>query len=617
TGNFVKVESDKFFNSIEFHTVNITEYKTYSPNIGGFEVQMPANFVEGESFANGRIKMHNPVVQAYDKSNNEYFKLMKATLHDLEYIEEDSFELKKLLKEYAENMSLDVDIKEFGNHNGYPSISAMLKRDSKILNVKIVIKGADYYLLAAKTNDIKNAEKFFASFKFSEYHYRGEAKVHEDTTMYFTVKSHARPETSNLMRSMMSGFGASLTDEDKEDLSYQGEDRDLDFTYSPTNETIKVIYTTYHKYKIMDDWDEFWDDAIDDLTKEDEDLYVRSKKLKEEDNQQFLDVILGDSSSSRQIDVRFIQKDGAIFAIISQSDTLSGPSPLARSFRESFEIMDTTIGNELTGNKIDLLFKDLYSKDSITKAHALSSIYYLKYEDSDAPRIIKAINDFNTKQDGLWNKAELIRELGYLQHKDIVPYLKKFYYKANDTVTFQISILEALAYQKTPLAYKTILELIKHNIPLTSDEEEIDYIFSPFYDSLEVAITLFPKLLNFTHYPEYKDNIYALMATLADSSLLKPAIYRSYLKEITREANDDWKRKLIEEENADNEDYYSYYGNYTLENYLSILVLNYKDENVHALFKKIGSTKDDNLLLNYAILLLQNGIEPADSIWER
>jgi hypothetical protein len=187
-------------------------------------------------------------------------------------------------------------------------------------------------------------------------------------------------------------------------------------------------------------------------------------------------------------------------------------------------------------------------------------------------------------------------------------------------------------------------------------------MFSRFYDSLEIATKLYPGILQLCSYPEYKSEVYSLLAAIVTNKKLAVDDYKTYLPTILHDANDELKRTLNsdkDDSNSDDDDSgddsdndymrsdYSYnlrsgrydmYGssnrsrsrsasskndanvyshNSDAEDFAIILTKYYPTEiGVKNFFNKLQKSKNKTLVMNSYLLMLRNNIQTPDSVWK-
>ena len=162
-------------------------------------------------------------------------------------------------------------------------------------------------------------------------------------------------------------------------------------------------------------------------------------------------------------------------------------------------------------------------------------------------------------------------------------------------------------------------------------------------DSLKLARSLFPEILQLTNIPEYKEPVNDLLINLLDSGLISSGDYSSYFDEIFFDARLEMKRLQIQEEhllekqtekengNADENEIADYnYSRYSsssyggrsasssgIENYAALLMPFYsKDPSLAKMYNKLLQSRDTSVQLSTAVLLLKNNHPVADSIFK-
>lgn len=662
TGEYVKDEGEKFFGSIKFNTPVAGNWKKYSPASGGYEIDMPGKVMAESNKSNYKGERQDEVVQAMDAADKSYYLVLRSSLHDFDYIEEDTFELGQIANELREQLECEVVDRKLTTVNGYPAIDVKMKgKNNGFVYLRSVINGPHYYSLIARTANEQFPSKFFDSFRFKELTYEKPFESYKDTTLHFTVNTVVLPPSKSSMSSLTRSYLYNMyrdRNKKKEDDSYLGKQQRKTY-YSPsTAEAIMVKYEKFHKFYSADNKDKFWDKQVKELSGQatyfsedmpmagDNDIYqqlsqmygssgnmdamvIRSKKFSEQNGLQVMDVLLTDTNSTRAIKGKMVLKQGVLYTLLANIDTIGQPSAWTKTFFETFTPGDTLMGESLFADKTPLFFSYLSNADTVLKKQAMKSVYTVSLDDKHAPELLKYMKSADFKKQELDLRASLISRLAALKHPDILPFLKKTYVDAADTTTLQLAVLRGLGSQQTDKAISLFMELLNIETPLTSNDYEITSIFSNLRDSLQLAKKMYPGLFAYTRYPEYEDNVYSLLSTLVDSGYVDKAMYASEKSMILKKANEEVKRQLASEENRGSEygeseyyeDYGYYddynYGNYKLDNYSTLLIPFMQEPGVKNYFDKLARSKDDNLRMSTAILMLRKNQQVPDSIWKK
>ncbi len=617
-------EANKFFESIEFLNPENSLWREFSTSSNEFKVLLPSEVTENAAISSdGFVNL-----QVADPINGDFYIIQRNVFHDFKYIEEDNFELKYLIESLAQESNLKLDTVHTLESDGYPIARGIISSTTgKKIYVRTTLKGGRYYMLLQVSNSGQENKDFFDSFSLQNESYP-EFKTYTDTTLNFSVSTIEVPEN----------FG----EIDVYDY-YQDQGEELDNSHLPvsesrtfdneaTGERMVLDYYKYHKYRSEENEQEFWKKRLnsswnyDRLIRSEVDSgYIGKYPYRE--------FSYTDTNSVREIHIRVILKNASKYSIYYLSDTLSEPSDFVKTFLKSFTLPETFNVPSFFENKADIFFTNIWSGDSAQVRQALSSISEVKFDSENVPRLIEFVETFKHDDFTLLEKAFLIEELGYLEHKQILPYLKKKYNQVEDTSTYQLGILKALGHQQTKEATELFKELLILETPL-SKIRDINPIFFEFKDSLGLAQHLFPEILEISAIDEYQEAIYQLTARLKDEGLIQPEDYALKLKEIKWEARNAIKRKLADEEDTSDDGYNNYlspdrtFGSYyykpneynrrfyndPLSVYSSLLDPYKDDPRVVSFFEKQNKLNDENQLLALKSMEIALGKELSDSL---
>ncbi len=653
TGDYIKSSDfDNFFKSIKFiNKTEVAEWKSFTPTYGGYQLSVPGNYVyEKPKTSSYQIEK----ITASEGSN--YFMFNRSILNDYEYIEEDTFELDQLAKNFYENLDYKLCTSSFGTYNSYPSIDIAAKHKSNGSNlfIKIVLKDAQYYMLACKTNEKNPPVNYFSSLKFKDYVYKP-FEMYNDTSFHFTVNTDYKEAKQSSIEKLMNEFSnyGYNGKKNKNATPYLSKTEEKSFESPSTSESINVGFYKANDYRMDKSMDELWKKQIDYYTYNTS-LKVANKKIYEKNKIPVMDFVLSDTNTVRSIRIRMFYKPGLLYVLSTMTDTLSKPSQWVNTFYDSFQPADTAIAKSTFIDKVPDFLTDVASADSTTKEKTLALYNEIKFEEKHAESLMKFISgkEFNGVNSAI--KSSLISDLGALKNPKIIPFLQKEYLKYVDSTYLQLDILSAMASQKTKEGNLAFVQLLKSETPLSDDQYAIESIFQSFYDSLEIANVMYPALFEMTKYPEYKNNVYSLLSSLLDSAFINSQAYAEQKKDILRQANEELKRQMASEENTtpassgsdyDNYDYSKLAGdqakgaveeamraamaaakatsdynssgddvvNWSLLNYYNLLAPFYSETNVKTAFDKAFKSKSKNFKIELMGILLRNSIPVADT----
>ncbi len=609
---FVKrSEVSQFFDKIRFN--NLSDWTVYSPKNNAYTVHLPGNLTfeaENNAFIKG---FWNKTVQSYDK-NDGFFIVMNRSYGDLDYIEEDSFEIHQMCNHFVSQ--LDYEVVTMG-HDSFDQFAAYrmeaIKEGIPNLYIRGVVVGKQYYLFVAQTNNKAGADRFFSSVKLNDYKFSRPTELKLDSARYFTVNTSVDvpPEMDYY------NYYGSSSDEDD---SHEEELKTAVYYNKQSDEAIYVRFKRFHRYYSELHLDSIWKDNREELL-EDE-YYLRSESFKTKDNVEIQELEVGDTNSSRNFYVKHFLKEGAMYSLFSETTFGRSKSDYIQEFYNSFWPMDTVVGTSVLKPKVAQFLDDLSSEDSTTREAAANSFYSVTFQDEDAPKLIKAYQQNFSGKHATYNRTQIIQELGRLDHPSVYPFLVQTYEDIGDSVNFQIPVLKAILRQQNKKSAKLYTSLILDNTPLSNDEDDIEQLFYPFYDSLSLAKNFYPRALQLSSLPEYKASIYELLTTLVDSGIVRPKRYRKYLNQLVWEGKNSIKRQKAKESykgnNFEKESSRSGLFNYN-DNlyYYSKLLLPYaRKSKVKKYFTKLEEVRSPGLQMDLAILKLQNGEKIDAKVWE-
>lgn len=630
SGNyFLNKENEQFFNSIKLNIVT-DKWKLYQPEYGGYEAQLPAYTIFDKKIKNIKNTKKYEKTFAYDVDGN-YYHLMRADYNDYSYIEEDTFELAYLTEVFNNDLKYEILNRKFGIQDQHPSFETTLKTDKgKFVFLKTVINGPHYYMQGVVSDKNVYPTTFFNSLKFTKNKYQNPFFTYTDTGFHYTVTTCVKPFEDEVVNYASYNSLEQNNYYKEEKKPFESFVNHKTYQNSYTLEEIYVGYEKFHDYLSVKNVDSFWNAEIESFTKT-RNLHLSKLNKSTLKDQTTYDLLLTDTNSTRGIMVKIIVKFGRMYYIDATIDTISGPSEFTQKFFSTFKPTDTLIGLDPFVSKSEKFFANLESADSSKQKEAIKVLNYMHFNDKDdAARFIKFFKSSNYYNYNVDDRIDIIDAFASTKDKKALPFLVELYNKSGDTSNLQFSILNDIAEQKNASAAKIIDSILTNNAPIPSSEYEVSKIFYPFYDTLKLAVNLFPNLLKLTKYDEYKDKVYTLFTTLVDSNLMPSKKYIENKNDLVREANETLKRynskeqknEIAKKNKDDDDNKYSYNSDVstydermTLSNFLHILMPFYNEPTVKTFYDKLAKVKDDNLLMDLYSEMLLRKITVNDTIW--
>ena len=542
--DYVITKGDEFFDSLEFLKVS-DELVTVAPKYKGFQITLP----KSHSIHNND-EYGNRLIQATDTEGNYYF-LKEVALNDVEYLEEDDFELKRIHERFYKNAKSTFGEGDFSGSGGkrtYVSKSKKSESDT-YMHLKTMIRGGHYYLIGKVGPDSSTPKNYFDSFQLTPFQYdESDFEVRKDTSLYYSVNTIVDPS-----------YGYQNKNEKKKD--YESYSRKASFKTN-TNEEVKVELQKFHDWKYLENIDSLWNEETEkfDIKKRllnfdfsgdyeflesilnSKPLRIKQKKVgKDKFGNESLTFYLRDSLSDRAVKVKKVYTQGKLYTIETLVDTRFEESKFVQDFYESFQPeIDPENTVDLFKNKVDLLVDAIKKGDSIV----LKSISKVKFGKQHQQLLMDLFRDKTIPKNQEFIKAYVLSELSEIESKRVDEFLEEVYNESFYNPINQMTIFNSVAKKKNKASYKKLLQLLEIDVPISNSPSDVQRMFNKMNDSLELAKSMYPKLLTYTAIESYKKPVYALLVELLEKDLVKPSIYKRYFNRILTEARIEIKKEL-------------------------------------------------------------------------
>jgi uncharacterized protein YbaP (TraB family) len=594
--DFVLKHQAKIFDSIVLKTPSDRKQLFVSPQ-KKFQVEFPEYYITS-NMNNGGKKL----LEGY--SNNAYYFLQEAAYHDLEYIEEDSFEAKYFHHALYKNYKLTEAKGGFkgGDYKNYESQALLDSTSGKNLHLKTIVKDGSYYLLGYVGTDTNEKSEFFKSFKFNATDYSGFEKV-VDTSLHFSVNTNAIPPMPN-------PYGYGLYNDSSDEKDY--EEKTTNTTYATkANEQITISRQKFHDLQMYHNVDSLWEGIENNIKygnvyyKTNKIFNISNRSKTQKDGMHYYTFTYTDTASAKQVMVKNILKEGVLFQLKTMVDSISGPSKFVTEFYDSFTPKDTLLGKSVLKDKTNQFFEALRAKDSIV----LESYGLIKFKKHNSKDIVTLLKDFEFDKERMDIKSHLVEQLIKIDLKDNLDFIKELYYDSYSDPQIQTSILEGLFDSNKKENYAIALDLMERDLPLGG----IGGIFYNYYgkDSLELKSTLYPKILQYSTISEYKQPLYDLLARIKDSGYIQPKAYKDYKNQILNDGKIEVKRNLSNSSYG----YSSYSGD--LSTFVDLIYPYRKERTAKDFFEKMLNIDGRTALVRYYILLAKNKEKIPNELTEK
>lgn len=588
--DFTQQYSDRIFNSLVFRDPNsTTNWTTVTNSEQSFALQLPQEHVFYNVERSG-----NRMLQGYRKDTDSYFLVERNTLNDIEYIEEDGFELKYIQKQFYENLEFEPKYNTIQHNNGLPTLTSSAVIDSvagKKLFVKTTLHEADYYLMAAFTTSEKEANTFFNSLQITTPKYSEKFEQVIDTSLYFSTLSNVKMPPADMNSSYQYGNNKKNK---KDYLNYT-----KNTSYANANdEKIEVTLTKLHDYAMYENVDSLWNDIYNFKNYNLKSFIVRKKDRGTDTfKNKYQNLTLRDTLSSRTIEIKSILKNGVVYELKSVGDTLQKPSEFVTKFYNNFSPKDSVIGVSPFEDKTNLFFEKLRANDSVV----ITGLNQIRFAPKHLDSLIYFVDRYNFPEDKKYIRNSLLRKIINIKSPRVKPYLKKLYKNSYQDSYVQELILNELGDLKSKKAVEDILNLLEIDFPVNVSNYNFFYAFK---DSTNISKHFFPKALDYASIEDYKYPIYYLLSRLVLHEKVNPKIYKKDVNQLLNEAKIELKRQLSQENSAyKGDDYYDedYYTSWLVE--YAMLLYPFANQNKVASFlEKIPSVKDEAFNIDYLMV---------------
>lgn len=626
-------EADSFFSSIAMRAQSpVANWSLFYPVAGGFTVRlpdMPRSFYALKGPDNLPVWKYETI----DPSTGNIYALFKKSIYSFDFIEQDTFDLSLVEESFCSAAFVDKKIsRTLSVYKGRPVVDVVLKaKDGDYVKARFLLQGPHYYMLALRTRDRSfDATPFFNSFDISPYRYPP-ATAYVDTNLKFEVRTAVRPAMDeDILDMLMYVKKNEPSQRSAGDYRVLPEHGHANFISEATGEVVVVNAYRYPKYFYVKDSTAFYRNL---LTPDSSLVVARKEYVSRGDRTRGILLYLRDTGSTRLIKKLMLMQGHHILTAVTVTDSTVPESEFIQSFFNTLAPYKDRTTPSLFDSKLTAFFKDYNSSDSLERKIARSAIPSVYFGKEGYPEIKKALNGLNRKDKDYHDvKAAFITELGYCRDttiiEEVIGTLHKLYDATADTALFQNAALGALANLKHEKATALFRDLLLQDPPAFEDQFEYSELLGIYNDSLKLAAGLYPDLMNLAMIEEYKEPVRRLLVDLVDSNYIQPELYESYVGNIYFDAKMALKKlqngndmaaltedREEEDENDNRRQAIDTFNN-NLYYYEALLMPYYdKNQNLPVFFNKLLQSKDRQVRLNTAMLMLRYKKPVADSIW--
>lgn len=628
-------EAEDFFKSIKLKELPTASWQTYSPASGGFSVRFPQFPVVNTGISDDdRIDTYQ--YESVDPETGDGYMVMRKSVNNTAFMEEDTFDISLMEESLKSSEFIDKQLsRKFGKQDGNTCLDMVYSlKDGGVLKARAFIKGAQYWMLTARSSNAKNTfGKFFSSFRVTPFVY-GPSSVYTDMAVGFMVSTPVTPDIDNDLKEYLnkrSYGGMALVF--AEVYMPTPIVKNAYFKSSQTGEAVQVTASTFPKYYYQKDTAALWDNEINWKSLAHNFIIGQKKFERRADSSLVCTYILADTNTNRHIRNMVVLKNSTLYRITSIIDEPGKESSFIKDFYNTFQPskIDSPDTRSLFTSKGSLVLHDLEAGDSTTQKIARSAMLSVTWKGDDLAALQKSFAGLHPgSKDYLVTKTNLIKAAGCkdtVNSFERVNWLQSIYKNYSDTGMFQNAALMALANIKTEYSYDVLQKLLVQNPAIFENNYEYQLLFRILGDSLALSKTMFPGFLQLTAFDDYKQPVLGLLARLADSNYIQPAQYAQQVSKILFDAQVQLRKiqaageRETARSQADDNALAMYNINNasaqsnSLPNYLSILAPLYNENTqVQKLFAKIFGGNDVQAKMTAALALVRNNISVPDTM---
>ena len=584
----------RFFNSLSIRSAKAKEEKawiSYVSDQGAFSVNLPdepedlSREYENPLEPDGEPYFLNMFMIADPPNNDNY--LFRYNDQPLGYYMEDvesGFE--KIEASLTEKATLTSPPKVI-YLNGYEGREYDILLQDKYHSIcRVYFRGNRTYLLLMQK--IKAGEKantdneFFNSFKF---------EPHSTPEL-----SSFRPAEANFEIQFFEDQRVSIDTLDYDD-TYLRNSNDYYTKNTNSGGVYQVSYSDIQDYFRVKDLDSFYDMNKELLTSWNDSI-IKTQKVKIDtfDGLEYISENSGSKSYSRH---KIWIANKRFFLISGYLAKEELDSAITDSIFNSFKVLENEEAFDIYSSKTELILNDLHTQDSTTFKRAYGALSYYEFEDSDLPKLYKAINttykDSTTTSD-IQNR--LVDNLYTVNDATTLDFLKTLYNQKRTSDPLKGNILQTIPNLSNPDALESYRQLLISDPPLDEDSYAWS-IMSPFRDSMAFSTMHYKDLLSLNKHTKYRGNVLSISADMADSLQTNKTMIASNIDALLEYSEIDLVAYL---DALKNDEDYDYTYNSLMFNYLYLFnTIENKHPKINTLTQALVENKENKWLRLQAI----------------
>ena len=599
-----------FFEDIVINQTSRQDQQWVSSD-GALQVKMPENILDyrDDSDYNARSDIE---ALATSSSGKTYYVLQRHVIEMPDFLDEDQYELKRLLTAFEKDRRLELVSYQYCSHQGRVAIKARLKGQGmdglyfqEGIEALCVVSGLSYIVLSTNETDSIKRENWFNSFSIAAPACPQLFSYESDELHYTTSLPYKPLKTKASLDAMI--FNADLEQEQDSPFGTNA----AEVLQPPTlAEMISVDFQRFHEYSDGENKEAFIRDKRSLATGID--MQVLNETIDWTESGVTYELTVGDTGTSRRFIHKFVLMNKSFYHLTTCYDSIIGISDFVKNSFENFKSTDTIFPYPHFKLRDDAYFNALTSVDSSLRSRALSITSEMDFTSESAGRIRTLLKDlpYFEVEDANFIKIKLLSGLASDTTSENIDFLIHEFNAYPDSVEYQYVLLQVLLQVKTARAWKAYARLVIEEPPIIFDEMGGSGC-EALFDSLRIAAPLLPQLMQLLAIDEYEESIYHLMALAVDSGWLPVQAYRFLVSQIIVEARNELKRL-----NSNSEEGYSFNTD-ALFDYCTLLNPIRKEREVTSFFKKVNASRKPQILIDLARFELEHNQPLSDTLISR
>lgn len=539
-------KAEHYFNSFRLHEIEAAPWVTITSKAGAFQIDMPTE--EEESTVpfkgeDGELQVEAFIYKSQEiTEGGEIGYFARYQNYAPGFVVEDAEEVyKSNFANFFEQLKTKGEIQDT-IINDIPSKFVEVNRENASFYIQMFLKGNRLYMLISASEGNVNKEKinrFYNSFEFLEPEV-SEMQTYKSSVAPVSFMVFDKPEIEKI---------ANTLDVKMETLI------DSMFIYNTLDENTGANYSlTVYKfipYAYLNHPDTIFNNLIDVSGA---DSLISYKKL-EDLGDLNLETVTYSNKTQAFTKTRTILKDGIMYEFTSLLPEEQLDSEVNNRFFGEIQIGDLPAPMDVFSEKSELIFKDLFSEQEEVKELATAAT--LNYDFSEIPfeRLEKAFTETypNQKENQFEIKENLLLSMYGRDSLAVFDYIQLNYDKWNNMSGVQVTALWILLDMKQQEAIDHAKKLLLNEAPaIDTSDYYIESILADLViedDSLQLAESLFPDILQLLDKEHYEMSVLKLIRSLVLNERFKTEYFGSFVPTMVKHFdNSIEKTKALEEE---------------------------------------------------------------------